>query len=147
MNEFFILIRSRGSGGARGKESEYENMESEAGDSDLEFAAAHSGNQPPQLPAKAAATSSSGGVRQDSEQREIDEFEAEERRLLEEEGGDGNEEEREEDGGAGGGEGLVNGLDEDKNLSEDSKVSLIRFFQWPDFQKKKLLMEKSLEAV
>lgn len=61
-----IWCRSRGSTG-KGKDSEYENMESDNGED------SEAGQQPPLA----------GG--RDSEQREIDEFEEEERRLLAEE--------------------------------------------------------------
>jgi hypothetical protein len=63
-----LFFRSRGSAG-KGKDSEYENLESENGeDSEAEAVLGR-----PQL------------VARDSEQREIDEFEEEERRLLAEE--------------------------------------------------------------
>ena len=59
-----VLFRSRGS--AKGKDSEYENMESDVPDEEEKV--------PGML-----------NVSRDSEQREIDEFEEEERRLLAEE--------------------------------------------------------------
>ena len=67
--KFVFFFRSRGSTG-KGKDSEYENMESENGE-DSEAEAGGAGQ--PLLPNR------------DSEQREIDEFEEEERRLLAEE--------------------------------------------------------------
>lgn len=66
------MFRSRGSTG-KGKESEYENLGSETGDSDREEAR----DSRLLLPGSSRT--------RDSEQREIDEFEEEERRLLAEE--------------------------------------------------------------
>jgi len=85
MNIFYAL-RSRGSTG-KGKDSEYENLESENGGDDSEGEDADAGARP-LLPSSAViggqtpAPLRSG---RDSEQREIDEFEEEERRLLAEE--------------------------------------------------------------
>jgi hypothetical protein len=82
----FYALRSRGSAG-KGKDSEYENLESENGgdDSEGEDADADAGARP-LLPSSVSgqppAPLRSG---RDSEQREIDEFEEEERRLLAEE--------------------------------------------------------------
>ena len=91
------VCRSHGSAG-KGKESEYENLESEAGESDREEQqpraaappaleargvgpALEARGPPPALEARGPATIED----RDSEQREIDEFEEEERRLLAEE--------------------------------------------------------------
>ena len=83
------VCRSHGSAG-KGKESEYENLESEAGESDREEGQQPRGAAPPDLEARGAvpALEARGPLTQedrDSEQREIDEFEEEERRLLAEE--------------------------------------------------------------
>jgi hypothetical protein len=87
--KYFLCGRSRGSTG-KGKDSEYENLESENGgdDSEGEDADADAGGSRPLL----LASSVVGGQPpaplrsgRDSEQREIDEFEEEERRLLAEE--------------------------------------------------------------
>ena len=73
--------RSLGSGG-KGKESEYENLGSETGESDLEL------GESDRLVGPAVVGGGEANSRpavRDSEQREIDEFEEEERRLLAEE--------------------------------------------------------------
>ena len=98
-------------------------MESEAGESDMENAAGSAASSKKSAASPGLATDKSlgdrntgeaggvvGGPRQDSEQREIDEFEAEERRLLEEEGEDSVDV-------------LARLEDDDKNISEDSKVN------------------------
>jgi hypothetical protein len=87
MNIFYAL-RSRGSTG-KGKDSEYENLESENGgdDSEGEDADADAGSRP-LLPSSSVISGQPPAPLRsgrDSEQREIDEFEEEERRLLAEE--------------------------------------------------------------
>jgi hypothetical protein len=86
--ELFLCHRSRGSTG-KGKDSEYENLESENGgdDSEGEDADANAGARGPLLPSSSVSGQQPAPLRsgRDSEQREIDEFEEEERRLLAEE--------------------------------------------------------------
>ena len=82
-----FILRSRGSTG-KGKESEYENLESEPGDSDHEsrdplLDLLEQGSKVLQVDLEPGRTELN--LSRDSEQREIDEFEEEERRLLAEE--------------------------------------------------------------
>jgi hypothetical protein len=92
INNVFLIVfyafRSRGSTG-KGKDSEYENLESENGgdDSEGEDADADAGARP-LLPSSSVVSGQPPAPLRsgrDSEQREIDEFEEEERRLLAEE--------------------------------------------------------------
>jgi hypothetical protein len=82
---FLKCLRSRGSTG-KGKDSEYENLESENGGDDSEGEDADAGARP-LLPSSVSGQQPPAPLRsgRDSEQREIDEFEEEERRLLAEE--------------------------------------------------------------